>query len=126
MARTYTYACTLAWGGDEPTTELEVECSYEVAWGSPEGERFGRPEDYDPGSADVVECIRILAVDGKPWPVDLTYGFLGELATYGMLADKLLDEHEDAMLAEAREADAADREAAMERRWEERREERFL
>jgi hypothetical protein len=120
----YRYACTLSWGGDEPTAELEVECSYTVAWGQPESGRYGGPpEDFDPGSGDVVECIKILTVDGKPWPVDVTFGFLGELATYGLLADKLLDDHEEAMILEAIEAEAARADDASDDRFERMREE---
>jgi hypothetical protein len=121
-SRIYSYACTLAWGGDEPTAEIEVECSYSVAWGSPESGRFGPPEDYDPGAGDMVEDVKILTVDGKPWPVDLTYGFLGEMSTYGMLADKLLDAHEEEMLLEAVEVESARADAAAEDRFERMRE----
>ena len=58
MSKRYTYATTLNWGGDTPTAEIEVEVSYTVAWGSAETGRFGPPENYDPGSADLVEDIR--------------------------------------------------------------------
>ena len=61
----YTYATCLNWGGDEPTAEIEVEVSYTVAWGSAETGRFGVPEDYDPGSPDEVEDLRVEKIDGR-------------------------------------------------------------
>ena len=66
MANRYTYATCLGWGGDEPTAEIDVVVSYAVAWGSPETGRFGAPEDYDPGSPDVVEDLRVEKIDGRP------------------------------------------------------------
>lgn len=119
----YRYACTLSWGGDQPTAELEIECSYSVSWGSSESGRFGPPEDYDPGSGDVVEDIKILSVDGKPWPVDLSYGFQTRQQDHDMLVDKLESEHEEAMLLEAIEAEAAREDAAADDRFERMREE---
>jgi len=119
----YRYACTLSWGGDEPTAEIEVECSYSVAWGSPESGRFGPPEDYDPGAGDVVEDIKILTVGGKPWPVDLSWGFQTEAQDHAMLVDKLESECGDFMLAGASEEEACLREAAADDRFERMREE---
>ena len=119
----YRYACTLTWGGDTPTAELEVECSYSVAWGSPESGRFGPPEDYDPGAGDVVEDIKILTVGGKPWPVDLSYGLQTPAQHHEMLVDKLESEHEEAMITEAVEAEAAREDAAADDRFERMRDE---
>lgn len=119
----YRYACTLSWGGDEPTAELEIECSYSVAWGSPEGNRFGPPEDYDPGSGDVVEDIKILTIDGKPWPVDISYGFQTDAQSHEMLVEKLESEHEESMILEAIEAEAAREDDAADDRFERMREE---
>ncbi len=104
MSHRYTYVTTLSWGGDEPTAELEVECSYEVAWGTPETGRgyLADPYKYDPGSASAVEAIKIISVDGKPWPVDLSYGYQTEAQDHDMLVEKLADE-EDAMIARASE-----------------------
>ena len=65
MANRYTYATCLGWGGDEPTAEIDVEVSYTVAWGSPETGRFGPPENYDPGSPDEVEDLRVEKIDGR-------------------------------------------------------------
>lgn len=119
----YHYACTLSWGGDEPTAELEVECSYSVAWGSPESGRFGPPEDYDPGAGDVVEDIKILTVNGKPWPVDISYGFQTEAQSHELLVEKLEGDHEEAMLLEAIEAEAMRADDAADDRFERMRDE---
>ena len=119
----YRYACTLTWGGDEPTAEMEVECSYSVAWGSPESGRFGPPEDYDPGAGDVVEDIKILTVGGKPWPVSISYGYQTEAQDHAMLADKLLDEHEANMIVSAIEEEASRADAAADDRFERMRDE---
>lgn len=71
MAQRYTYGTCISFGDDgEPGyCEVDVEVSYEVAWGSPETGRFGPPEDYDPGSPSIVEDIRVETVDGakRPW-----------------------------------------------------------
>lgn len=119
MSRQYIYACTLSFGGDEPTAELEVQCSFSVAWGQPESGRFGKPEDYDCGAPDMVEDIKILSVDGKPWPVDLSYGFMSDADTHEMLVEAL-EPHEGEMISEAVEADLGDRDYADERRAEDR------
>lgn len=120
---TYRYACTLSYGGDEPTAELEVECSFTVAWGSPESGRFGAPEDYDPGAGDVVEDIKILTVDGKPWPVDISYGFQTEKQDHETLVDKLESDHEPDMLRAAIEEEASRADASADDRFERMREE---
>lgn len=117
MSRQYIYACTLSFGGDEPTAELEVQCSFSVAWGQPESGRFGKPEDYDCGAPDMVEDIKILSVDGKPWPVDLSYGFMSDADTHEMLVEAL-EAHEDEMIAVAYAELADDHIDAMERRAE--------
>ena len=123
MTRLYSYACTLTWGGDTPTAELEIECSYSVAWGSPESGRFGPPEDYDPGAGDVVEDIKILTVGDKPWPVDLSFGFQTPAQDHETLVDQLISDHETDMLAEAVDVEAGREEAAAEDRFERMREE---
>ena len=121
--RRYTYAASLSWGGDEPTAELEVEVSYTVAWGTPESGRFGRPEDYDPGAASVVEDIRVETIDGLPLAEALKRGS-GEYMpgeTVRMIVDKLEMDHEQDMLVEAAEADAARRDSYLEAEADERR-----
>lgn len=118
----YRYACTLSWGGDEPTAELEIECSFLVAWGSPESGWSGPPEDYDPGCGDAVECIKILTVDGKPWPVDISYGFQTDAQSHEMLVEKLESDHEGEMIQAAIEDEAYRRDQAAEDRFERMRE----
>lgn len=106
MTKTYTFTTTLSWGGDTPTAELEIECSYSVVWGSPETGRFGPPEDYDPGAPDLIEDIKILSVDGAPWPVDLSYGFQTAAQDHQMLVATLESACEERMLEEAGFAEA--------------------
>ena len=72
----YTYACTLSWGDDTPTAEVEVEVSFSVAWGSPERGRWGPPEHYDPGAPSEVEDIRLEKVEGKPRPWGMYSGYV--------------------------------------------------
>lgn len=117
MSRRYTYATCLNWGGDEPTAEIEVEVSYTVAWGSAETGRFGPPEDYDPGSPDAVEDLRVEKIDGRP--VEASPGLLVPIM-------EKLEDIEDALFPDlianavkieaARDDEAADyrREAARE------------
>jgi hypothetical protein len=126
MARRYTYATGLSWGGDEPTAELDVEVSYEVAWGSPESGRFGRPEDYDPGCGDVVEAIKVEKINDLPVEEYLKRGggeyMPGE--TVRQIIDKLEMDHEAEMLAEAAEAEEAAAESYLDAQADERRQER--
>jgi hypothetical protein len=123
MARRYTYGASLSWGGDTPTAELECEVSYTVAWGSPESGRFGRPEDYDPGSASVVEDIRVETIDGLPLADALKRGggeyMPGE--TVRSIIEKLEMDHEADMIAAAVEDDAARRDSYLEGLADERR-----
>lgn len=123
MARRYTYAASLSWGGDEPTAELEVEVSFSVAWGQPESGRFGRPEDYDPGAASVVEDIRVEKINDLPTDEYLKRGggeyMPGE--TVRQIIDKLEMDHEQDMLVEAAEDDAARRDSYLEAEADERR-----
>ena len=95
--RRHSYSTTLSWGGDEPTAEIEVEVSFTVAWGSSGTPTpyYGPPENYDPGSPDTVEDVRILKVNGKPWPVDLSYGFQTPAQDHEMIVDKLDSLHDD-------------------------------
>jgi hypothetical protein len=126
--RRYIYETTLSWGGDEPTGEVDVTVSYTVAWGSPEVGRFGPIEGYDPGSGDVVEDIRLEKVEGKPRPWGMYYGYIpnedDEFATDCIEKIEDSEAHLEAMIAEASECEASDRDDAMERRWEDRREDR--
>jgi hypothetical protein len=97
-AHRYTYASTIQFDGDEPFAELEVEVSYEVAWGSPESGRWGPPEDYDPGSASVVEAVRVETINDQPKPWN------PEGAILAAVADDLVEAHICAALAHADEA----------------------
>lgn len=126
MDRRYTYACTLSWGGDEPTAEVEVEVSYTVAWGSAETGRNGPPENYDPGCADEIEDIRLERVEGKPRPWGMYYGYIPNeddaFATNcieKIEGDRL---HYEAMIAEAVNDDHARRDSYLE---QERKDERY-
>lgn len=125
MARRYTYATTLSWGGDEPTAELEVEVSFSVAWGSPGTPTpyLGPVENYDPGSGSVIEDIRVETVESMERPWRLHPG--GDDALAAEIIAKLEMDHEDEMLAEASEEEAADADEAAERRYEAAREDRI-
>ncbi len=56
------------------------------------------PERCHDGSPSEVDDIRILTVDGKPWPVDLSYGFQTPAQDHDTLTDKLLNDHHDYMI----------------------------
>lgn len=126
MARRYTYETTLSWGGDTPTAEVEVEVSYTLSPGSPETGRWGPPENYDPGSAAVVEDIRLEKVGGKPRPWRPGLVTDDEFATDCIEKIEGSDAHLEAMINEASEIEAGERDAAEERRWEDSREDRRL
>lgn len=105
-AKRYTYATTLSWGGDTPTAELEVECTFAVEWGEP-AQLSGPPERCHDGSPSYVEDIKIISVDGKPWPVDLSYGYQTEAQDHDMLVDKLVFDHEEYMIEAVLEKETA-------------------
>lgn len=65
MARRYRDTVTIHGESGGAEGEIEVAVSYTVAWGAPERGRFGPPENYDPGSPDDLEDIRIENVDGR-------------------------------------------------------------
>ena len=114
----YTYSCTLSWGGDEPTAELDIECSYSVEWGTPESGRFGKVEDYEPGEADMIGEIKILTVNGKRWPVDLSYGFQTSEQDHAMLVEKLENEHDEDMISSAADIEVGYADDAADARYE--------
>jgi len=126
MARRYTYATTLSWGGDEPTAEVDVEVSYTVAWGSAETGRFGAPEGYDPGSPSEVEDIRLEKVEGKPRPWGMYHGYIAneddEFATDCIEKIEGSERHLEAMIQEAAGVEDARADEAAERQYEARRE----
>lgn len=74
MATRYTYATTLAYstGAVPETDEVDVEVSFTVAWGSSGTGTpyYGPPENYDPGSPDEVEDLKLLSIDGVGGPFD--------------------------------------------------------
>src|SRR6185312_7266067 len=125
--RRYTYACTLSWGGDEPTAEVEVEFSYVVRWGAPE-----RGPTYacggTPADPDEIDDIRLEKVEGKPRPWGMGYGFISddEFATDCVEKIEGCDRHLADMLTEAAEQAAADYDEAMEYRAEQRRDDRLM
>lgn len=121
--RRYTYACTIPFGQDgEPGySEVEVEVSYSVAWGSPETGRFGPPEHYDPGCGDMVEDIRLEKVEGKPRPWDMGFGNWPDDEFEKDVIERL-EAHEDRMIAEASEEEAYHADAGREYEYEAARE----
>lgn len=125
MARRYTYATCLSWGGDTPTAEVEVEVSYEVTFGQPESGRFGPPEHYDPGSGDEVSDIRLEKVEGKPRPWGMYNGYIPneDDAFETEVVEKLenSEAHLAAMVEEAIETEASDYDAWQESLADERR-----
>jgi hypothetical protein len=101
MSTRYRYATCLAWGGDVPTAEVEVEVSYTVAWGSPEtgAGYMADPYLYDPGSPDEVELVMLELIDGQPGPFDQE--------AEAMILQEIAQHHTEAMLEEARAREAA-------------------
>lgn len=82
MERRYSYICSLSWGGDEPTAELDdVEVTFSVAWGEP----------------SEVEDIRVESIDGRSVAEASAHDYVrGE--TVRQIIDKLEMEHESRML----------------------------
>ena len=113
---TTTYAATLAWGADVQTGEAEVECTYTVTWGAPaQGPSYS--SGGQPADPDEIE-VTITAVDGTPWAqVDpWSYGGRTLAEAHDLLAEKLVDENWDGMIAEALDEEAAVHDAAMQYR----------
>lgn len=109
-----------------PTAEVDVEVSFTVAWGSPETGNYGPPENYDPGSASEIEDLRLEKVEGKARPWGMYHGYIAneddEFAADVIEKLEGSERHIEAMLNEASEVEADTHEAALERRWEDRRE----
>lgn len=124
MARRYTYVCTLSWGGDEPTAEVEVEVSYTLTPGCPEqGPSYasgGQPAEYP-----AIDDIRLEKVEGKPRPWGMYSGYIAneddEFATECIEKIEGSERHLEAMINEASERDASDEDDARERRHEDQR-----
>lgn len=115
MERRYTYATTLAWGGDIHTGEADVEVSYTVTGG-----RAETPPAYShgglPAEPAMVEGIRLEKVDGKPRPWGMYDGWIPiEDDEFERDVIDKLEDHHDEMIAEAAEQDAPDPDDARDR-----------
>lgn len=118
MSRRCTYTASFSVGGDIPTWEGEVEFSYLVSWGAPEqGPTYA--SGGQPADPDEIDDLRVEAIDGRKsgWS---EYQSDAEVAQD--MAERLTDDDYAAMLTEAQEQAVADHDAAMEARWEDRRE----
>lgn len=112
MATRYTYTCTLPYStGTVPEAdEMDVEVSFSVAWGSPGTGRpyYGPPENYDEGSPDEVEDLRLMTVNGatKPFPEE-AFG-AGEINQEfeAAILQQIAQSHTDGMLEIARDREA--------------------
>ena len=108
----YTYATTLAFStGDVPETdEVEVEVSFTVAWGSPGTGRpyYGPPENYDEGSPDEVEDLRLMSVNGatKSCPVDAFGAGAVNQEFEAAILQQVAQSHTEGMLEAARDREA--------------------
>lgn len=115
MTARYSYSTTLIDG--ETDAETDVAVTFSVEWGSPESGRFGPPENFDPGSPAIVEDVRLETINGEPvnrYPPEFAAALLRDVER----------DHENEMLGAATEDEIAAYDDAMERRWEELREER--
>jgi hypothetical protein len=96
MARTYTYACSLEWGGDTPTAVLDdIVVTYSVDWGCP----YSR--DTAPEAATVID-IEIVSIDGVAW-ADWDGGYAGRAYWEDEIVNKLEMDREDQMIEAATE-----------------------
>lgn len=117
MGRFYTYETSLCIDGEN---DIDVKASFTVSWGRPE-----TPPCYAhgglPADPDVIDDITVETINGHLHPI-AAFGTPADNLTADAIERKLREEHSDAMIQEAAEADAADRDDAEERRWEEFRE----
>lgn len=67
-SRRHSYSTCISFGtdGEADYSEMDVTVSFTVAWGSEPSGMFGPPENYDPGSANEIEDLRVDLIDGKP------------------------------------------------------------
>ena len=109
----YTHTTCISFGtdGEADYVELDATVSYSVAWGSPPD-----PWGDDPGSGDVIEDIRLEAVDGKPFTGSATYA--------AMILDEIERVAEADMLCAAQEDAGHEAAAAEDYRAEQMREDR--
>lgn len=114
-SRRYTYSTCISFGGDEPTAEFGVEVSYIVHPGAPE-----RGPTYSHGGLPAepaeIDDIRVEKIDGSADQSQIAR-FAEDIVDKIYGSDAILSD----MLTEAVECDFAEQEAAMERRWEDRR-----
>lgn len=110
MANRYTYAATLPYstGAVPEVDEMDVEVSFTVAWGSAGTGRpyFGAPENYDEGSPDEVEDLRLVSVNGTSAPDALDAFGAGEVNQdfEAAILQQITQSHTQAMLEVARDA----------------------
>lgn len=121
MAR-HRYETTLSFGtdGEADFTEVDVEVSFTVSFGCA-AQTYGPAELCYPAEADEVDDIRLEKVGGRPAPWNLHFHSDKHFAA--LVVEKLEASEDDlARMAEiAHEDAAADYDAAMEARWEDRR-----
>lgn len=123
MKRSYTYATSVAYGGDVQTAEFDVEVEFTVSWGAPEqGPTYscgGQPAD-----PDGIDDINVLSIDGKPRPWGFRAfegpGWLSDQEAEDSLIEKLESQFDD-MLAHAYEQEAERYNEAAEARYDARR-----
>jgi hypothetical protein len=125
MTRRYRYETTLDFGageGKNDYVEFDIRVTHTVAWGSPEtGVGYmADPLKYDPGSPDVVEDVRVETIEGKPRPWNLLGFSDDDLAR--VIVERLKAAHDD-MARAAAQTRQDEKDAALESRAEERREE---
>lgn len=118
MARRYTHTLSLSIGGDEPSWEGEATVSYVVYPGRPE-----TPPAYSHGGMPAepaeVDDVRVTHIDGEPIHQRAHGGLEAtQLVNHIECSDELMSE----LLQSAAEDDVGAYDAAMERRWEDRRE----
>lgn len=118
MGRHYTYETTLCIDGEN---DIDVKVSFTVSWGHP-GCWYQRNGDPGfPPEPSEIDDITVETINGHLHPI-AAFGTPATNLTAEAIERKLREEHSDAMIQEAAEADAAEHDDAEERRWEEFRE----
>lgn len=104
MARRYTYRTCLSFGtdGESDYCEIDVAVSFTVAWGSPESGTgyMADPYKYDPGSAPIVEDVRVEQIDTR-------VPTAGDRLTVEAILAEMEANHEDDLLEEAQDYEAS-------------------
>ena len=112
----HAHTLSLSLGGDQPTWEGEATVSYAVSWGYPEqGPSYA--SGGQPADPDEIDDIRVTHIDGEP-VAHRTYGKheAETLETHIECSDRLMAE----LLTAASEDAAEDHAAAMDARYESR------